>query len=275
MVVSPERKYTEWTFKRQSTKDEINETLQGYALEIDRKLPDCVRDLQVFDGNPVKYISWIHSVESILKDYEIVKEKPIFRATLQHIRQKIRGPADALSRLPPEFNTLTSSDNNSQHSADEHASPLIPHCEAPINVFRNPLIFSEKVDSDHYENPNNGFQRSYIKMRKLEKAFLIKILKVRLISSIINGIKIPEKYLALLQEVYREHFSKFRIRITQSAFDSHLDFLPENLGAVSDEHGERFHQEMLYIERRYNGKSTEGMLEDFVGRYGGKLPLIV
>lgn len=59
-----------------------------------RKLPDCVRDLQVFEGNPVRYISWIHSVESILKDYEIVKEKPIYRAILQHIRQKIRGPAD-------------------------------------------------------------------------------------------------------------------------------------------------------------------------------------
>lgn len=63
-------------------------------LEDIRKLPDCVRDLQVFDGNPIQYISWIHSVESILKDYEIVRSKPIYRAILQHIRQKIRGPAD-------------------------------------------------------------------------------------------------------------------------------------------------------------------------------------
>ena len=27
--------------------------------------------------------------------------------------------------------------------------------------------------------------------------------------------------------------------------DSHLDFFPDNLGAVSDEHGERFHQDIL------------------------------
>lgn len=60
-----------------------------------RKLPDSVRDLQVFDGNAVQYISWIHNVESILRNYEIVKTKPIYRAVLQHIRQKIRGPADA------------------------------------------------------------------------------------------------------------------------------------------------------------------------------------
>lgn len=59
-----------------------------------KKLPDCVRDLQIFEGNPVQYISWIHSVESILRDYQVVRNKPIFRAILQHIRQKIRGPAD-------------------------------------------------------------------------------------------------------------------------------------------------------------------------------------
>lgn len=59
-----------------------------------RKLPDCVRDLQIFDGNPVQYISWVHNVESILRDYEIIKHKPIYRAIIQHIRQKVRGPAD-------------------------------------------------------------------------------------------------------------------------------------------------------------------------------------
>lgn len=59
------------------------------------KLPDCVRELQIFDGNPVDYLSWIHNVETILKDHEIVRNKPIYRAILQSIRQKIRGPADS------------------------------------------------------------------------------------------------------------------------------------------------------------------------------------
>lgn len=35
---------------------------------------------------------------------------------------------------------------------------------------------------------------------------------------------------------------------------SHLDFFPPNLGAVSDEHGERFHQDIFTIEKRYQGK---------------------
>ncbi|ENN71795.1 hypothetical protein D910_10242, partial [Dendroctonus ponderosae] len=44
---------------------------------------------------------------------------------------------------------------------------------------------------------------------------------------------------------------------------SHLDFVPENIGAVSDEHGEMFHQNIMYVERRYNGKWSEAMLVDF------------
>lgn len=58
------------------------------------RLPDCVKELQPFDGNPVQYLSWIHSVESILKDYEVVRDKPLYRAIMQSIRQKIRGQAD-------------------------------------------------------------------------------------------------------------------------------------------------------------------------------------
>lgn len=45
-------------------------------------------------------------------------------------------------------------------------------------------------------------------------------------------------------------------------FDSHLDFCPENLGDVSDEQGERFHQDIAAMERRYQGRWDEGMLSD-------------
>lgn len=58
------------------------------------KLPDAVKELQIFNGNPTEYISWVHNVENILTDYEIVKHKPIYRAILQNIRQKIRGSAN-------------------------------------------------------------------------------------------------------------------------------------------------------------------------------------
>jgi len=45
--------------------------------------------------------------------------------------------------------------------------------------------------------------------------------------------------------------------------ESHLDCFPENLGEVSDEHGERFRQDILALEKRYQGKWTSSMLADY------------
>jgi hypothetical protein len=45
--------------------------------------------------------------------------------------------------------------------------------------------------------------------------------------------------------------------------DSHLDFFPDNLGAVSDEHGERFHQDVSALEKRYHGQSSLTMLYEY------------
>jgi hypothetical protein len=44
---------------------------------------------------------------------------------------------------------------------------------------------------------------------------------------------------------------------------SHLDFFPPNLGAVSDEQGERFHQDIQLMEKRYQGFWSESMLADY------------
>ena len=47
-------------------------------------------------------------------------------------------------------------------------------------------------------------------------------------------------------------------------FGSHLDFFPpENLGEVSDDFGERFHQDIMTIEKRYQGKWSSSMLADY------------
>ncbi|GBN79706.1 hypothetical protein AVEN_11883-1 [Araneus ventricosus] len=43
---------------------------------------------------------------------------------------------------------------------------------------------------------------------------------------------------------------------------SHLDFFPENLGSVSDEHHELFHQGISIMEAHYRGKWNPKMLAD-------------
>ena len=44
---------------------------------------------------------------------------------------------------------------------------------------------------------------------------------------------------------------------------SHLNFFPENFGAISDEHGEWFHQDIDQFERRFSGKWKASMLAEY------------
>ena len=45
--------------------------------------------------------------------------------------------------------------------------------------------------------------------------------------------------------------------------NSHLDFFPLNCGEVSDEHGERIHQDIAAMEKRYQRKWNPSMLADY------------
>jgi hypothetical protein len=44
---------------------------------------------------------------------------------------------------------------------------------------------------------------------------------------------------------------------------SHLDSFPVNCGAVSNEHGEHFHQDISAMENRYKGKWSAAILADY------------
>ena len=44
---------------------------------------------------------------------------------------------------------------------------------------------------------------------------------------------------------------------------SHLDYFPENVGAFSEEQGERFHQDTKVMKKRYQGKWNVSMIADY------------
>ena len=44
---------------------------------------------------------------------------------------------------------------------------------------------------------------------------------------------------------------------------SHLNFFRDNLGKVSEEHGERFHQDIQAIEKRYQWRCNKAMMGDY------------
>ncbi|GBM23231.1 hypothetical protein AVEN_159904-1 [Araneus ventricosus] len=45
--------------------------------------------------------------------------------------------------------------------------------------------------------------------------------------------------------------------------DSQLAYFPENLGEISEEQGERFHQDIKEMKRRYQGKRNLSMIADY------------
>ena len=64
-----------------------------------------------------------------------------------------------------------------------------------------------------------------------------------------------------LLEAYKEMGCQMSLKI--HFLHSHLDFFPANLGAVSDEQGVRFHQNIQAMEARYQGFWNEGMMADY------------
>jgi hypothetical protein len=63
----------------------------------------------------------------------------------------------------------------------------------------------------------------------------------------------------LYKEIVRNIFENFKLLdcnmiLKLYLLASHLDYFPPNLGAVSEEQGERFHQDLKEVERRYQGR---------------------
>ncbi|KAH8357013.1 hypothetical protein KR084_010629, partial [Drosophila pseudotakahashii] len=65
-----------------------------YELKESSAVPDCVKELLTFEDDSEKYLSWINRAQTIINDYEVIREKPLYRSVLIQIRQKIRGNAD-------------------------------------------------------------------------------------------------------------------------------------------------------------------------------------
>jgi hypothetical protein len=80
-----------------------------------------------------------------------------------------------------------------------------------------------------------------------------------LMTSFLGNHKV-ENYHEIVCDLFRAYKT---IGCNMSLTVHHLDFFPENLGTVSDQHGEKIHQEISNIEKRYQGKWSLSMLVDY------------
>ncbi|GBO42013.1 hypothetical protein AVEN_247275-1 [Araneus ventricosus] len=77
------------------------------------------------------------------------------------------------------------------------------------------------------------------------------------------GNKKSDDYVAHVEELLSAYNAmRCNMSLKVHFLHSHLDFFPENLGAVSDEHGERFHQDIAQFERRFSGNRNASMLAE-------------
>lgn len=59
-----------------------------------------------------------------------------------------------------------------------------------------------------------------------------------------------EDYVQVINDLRHYHDMGCNMSLKVHVLHSHLDFFAENLGDVSDEHGERFHQDISVMEKR-------------------------
>ncbi|GBM14416.1 hypothetical protein AVEN_246582-1 [Araneus ventricosus] len=73
-----------------------------------------------------------------------------------------------------------------------------------------------------------------------------------------------ENYKELVTELLRTyHLLGCNTSIKIHSLHSRLEYFPDNLGKMSDEQGERFHQDIKEMERRYQGRWDVNMMADY------------
>ncbi|UYV82630.1 hypothetical protein LAZ67_22000257 [Cordylochernes scorpioides] len=116
-------------------------------------------------------------------------------------------------------------------------------------IFVGPQIRELQQDGNFQNSLNDVEAAARNSFRNVCKNFLGSV-KVENYRDIVNDLLLSYKALGCNMSL-KIHF-----------LHSHLDFFPDNLGAVSDEHSERFHQAISSTEKRYQGKWRPGMLAD-------------
>ncbi|UYV75446.1 hypothetical protein LAZ67_13000301 [Cordylochernes scorpioides] len=105
-------------------------------------------------------------------------------------------------------------------------------------IFVGPQIRELQQDGNFQNSLNEVEAAAWNSFRNVCKNFLGSV-KVENYRDIVNDLLLSYKALGCNMSL-KIHF-----------LHSHLGFFPDNLGAVSDEHGERFHQAISSMEKRY------------------------
>ena len=119
--------------------------------------------------------------------------------------------------------------------------PKLSEAKIKKGVFVGPQI-RKLVLNDQFDEILHGNELdAWISFKKVCKTFL--------------GCHGSEDFREVIAEMLNNYETLgCKMSLKDHFLESHLDFFHSNLGDVSDEHGERFHQDICVIENSYKGK---------------------
>ncbi|GBM61672.1 hypothetical protein AVEN_133457-1 [Araneus ventricosus] len=117
------------------------------------------------------------------------------------------------------------------------------------------------------------FRDEEFEKKKLSEAEKAAWLAFKSVCKHFLGNKQAENY----EDLFGDMVKYFRVvgcnmSLTLHVLDSHLNFFPRNLGAISDEHGERFHQDISMFEKRFSGRWNRSMLVGLLSGAHNQVP---
>lgn len=137
-----------------------------------------------------------------------------------------------------------------KHKSIKRLHQMFPHLTSDkINggVFNGPAVDEILKDRNFFKALPKKQQEALLALEKVNNNFL--------------GNKKAENFKELVTDLLKKYEKIGALMSLKLHFlMNHIDEFADNLGAYSDQHGERFHQDIKVMENRYKGKDYRNML---------------
>lgn len=176
---------------------------------------------------------------------------------------------------PDEETTPTSetssSDGETNHSAESCNQDLIPMTELAVNHFSNQIILKiGPSEPDRHEKVYLKVHRHIIVKPSFNNSLLIKIFKEKMDYKKVNCIYCPESLIQQIQNVYKEYFASsklLKIKISQTLRQDVSDFIEQSdlIRKVHDRAHRGIEENFKVISKTYYFPNLKAKIRNFIG----------